>query len=207
MTSEVKKTLKEMKNNKAPGIDNLTSDIMILGGKESVKQITQFFSPILETKKIPIEWKEAKMIILHKKGDVRDIRNYRPISLFSHIYKLFTRILQTNKQTQQNKTKTKTKKKNKKKKEKVLDENQPRVQAGFRKGYSAVDHLQAIKQLIEKYNEFKRPLCIGYIDYEKAFDSIEHEATFKALRSTGINETYITILEDTYTGATQEYIM
>ena len=86
--------------------------------------------------------------------------------------------------------------------EKVLDENQPREQAGFRKGYSTVDHLQTINQLIENCNEFKRPLCIRYIDYERAFDSIEHEAIFKALRSMGINKTYITILEDIYTGAT-----
>ena len=50
MTSEVKKTLKEMKNNKAPDIDNLISDIMILGGEESVKQLTHFFIQILETK-------------------------------------------------------------------------------------------------------------------------------------------------------------
>ena len=83
--------------------------------------------------------------------------------------------------------------------EKVLDENQPSAQAGFKKGYSAVDHLQAINQLIEKCNESKRPHCIGYIDYEKAFDSLEQEM-FKALRSTGINETYIIILEATYTG-------
>ena len=54
----------------------------------------------------------------------------------------------------------------------------------------------------EKCSEFKRPFCICYIDYEKAFDSIEHEAIFKALRSIGINETYITILKDTYTNAT-----
>ena len=50
MTSEVKKTLKEMKNNKAPGIDNLKSDIMKLGGEESVKQLTNIFNQILETK-------------------------------------------------------------------------------------------------------------------------------------------------------------
>ena len=56
-------------------------------------------------------------------------------------------------------------------------------------------------------NEFKRPLCIGYIDYEKAFDSIEHKTIFKALRSIGINETYITILEDTYTGDTTRVYM
>ena len=42
MTSDFKKTLKEMKNNKAPDINNLTSDIMILGEEESVKQITIF---------------------------------------------------------------------------------------------------------------------------------------------------------------------
>ena len=123
------------------------------------------------------------MIILLKKEDTRDIKIYRPISLLSHMYKLFTRTLQ-------------------KRMERVLDENQPREQAGFRKGYSTVDHLQTINQLIEKCKEFNRPLCIGYIDYEKAFDSIEHKAIFKALRSIGINETYITILEDIYTGAT-----
>ena len=88
---------------------------------------------------------------------MRDIKNYRPISLLSHMYKLFTRILQN-------------------RMERVLDENQPRKQAGFRKGYSTVDHLQTINQLIEKCNGFKRPLCIGYIDYEKTFDSIEHKA-------------------------------
>ena len=61
---------------------------------------------------------------------------------------------------------------------------------------------QTIIQVTEKCNEFKRPLCIGHIDYEKAFDCIEHEAIFKALRSIGINEKYITILEVIHTGST-----
>ena len=65
MTSDVKKTLREMKNNKAPGIDNLTNNVLILGEAESVKEIT-IFHKILETKKIRVEWNEAKMIILHK---------------------------------------------------------------------------------------------------------------------------------------------
>ena len=42
------------------------------------------------------------------------------------------------------------------------------------KGYLTVYHLQTINQLIEICNEFKRSLCIGYVDYEKAFDSTKH---------------------------------
>ena len=99
------------------------------------------------------------------------------------MYKLFTRVLQ-------------------KRMEHTLDTNQPREQAGFRKGYSTTDHLQSINQVIEKCNEFNLPLCIAYIDYEKAFDSVEHAIIFKALRNIGINETYINIIEDIYTDAT-----
>ena len=86
--------------------------------------------------------------------------------------------------------------------EKFLDETNQKEQASFRKGYLTVDYLQAINQLIENCYEFSRPLCIKYIDYEKAFDSIEHEAVFKALRTIGMNETYLTILEDVYCNCT-----
>ena len=52
MTSEVKKTMKEMKNNKTPGTDNLASDVMILAGEVSLKQITKILNLISETKKM-----------------------------------------------------------------------------------------------------------------------------------------------------------
>ena len=86
--------------------------------------------------------------------------------------------------------------------EKVLDENQPREQAGFRKKYSTVDHLQALNQVIEKSEEYQLPLVIGFIDYETAFDSIEHFSIFEALRKINENETYVKILENIYKGAT-----
>ena len=180
MRSEGKKTLKEMKN-KVSGIDNLSSDVMMLGGDKSLKQITNIFIQILETKKIPFEWKEAKIRILLKKRDTKDIKNNRPISLLSHMCKLFTWVLP-------------------KQVEKVLDENQPREQAGFRQVTQQSINLQTVNQQIEKCSKFNRPLCIRFIDYEKAFDSIEREAVFMAFRTIGINETCITILEDIFTG-------
>ena len=65
--------------------------------------------------------------------------------------------------------------------EKQLDEHQPREQAGFRSGYLTTDHLQVLNQLIEKSNEYKEPLYIAFVDYEKAFDSFEYEDILNAL--------------------------
>ncbi|GFO20141.1 endonuclease-reverse transcriptase [Plakobranchus ocellatus] len=56
-------------------------------------------------------------------------------------------------------------------------------------------------EVIEKSNEYNLPLCVGFIDYEKAFESVEHFAIFDALRKININETYITILENIYRNA------
>ena len=127
--------------------------------------------------------KEAKIIFLHKKGDKADIKNCRPISLLSHAYKVFTRIIQ-------NRIKI------------ILDGHQPSDQVGFRKGFSTIDHLHALNQLIEKANEYQLQLCVGYIDYEKAFDSVEHTDLFTALRNIGVGEIYVQILENFYTNAT-----
>ena len=43
---------------------------------------------------------------------------------------------------------------------------------------------------------------IGFIDYEKAFDTVEHFSIFEALRKTNPNETYANILQNIYSQAT-----
>ena len=91
ITSEVKKTLKEMKN-KARGIDNLRSDVMILREEKSVKQIIK--KKIFKTKKIPVEWKVI-IVVLHKKGDTKSIKNYRP-STFPYVQTVHTDITEKN---------------------------------------------------------------------------------------------------------------
>ena len=52
--------------------------------------------------------------------------------------------------------------------------------------------------------EYKIPLYMAFIDYEKAFDSISHEAIFKAMRNQGIDEVYINITKDVYTNSTAQ---
>ena len=99
------------------------------------------------------------MVLIHKKGDNKNLKNYRPISLLSniHVYKVFTKIL-TLRLTR------------------VLDENQPIEQAGFHSGYSTIDHIYTVNQLKEKCTEYQKPLCLAFVDYERAFEIVELKA-------------------------------
>ncbi|KAE9414292.1 hypothetical protein Angca_002828, partial [Angiostrongylus cantonensis] len=74
--------------------------------------------------------------------------------------------------------------------------------AGFRKGFSTMDHIHTITRLIEASREYKRPLCLTFIDLEKAFDSIEIEAVMEALGSQGVPTQYIKILRELYNNFT-----
>ena len=131
---------------------------------------------------VPKSWHRAIVMLLHKKGDQKDLANYRPISLLSALYKLFTKII-TNRISRQ------------------LDENQPREQAGFRSGFSTMDHLQAMHQLIEKTSEYNMQLCLAFVDYRKAFDSIEIPAMLEAIECHGVDQTYVNILKHIYQNA------
>ena len=162
---EVERTIKRMKRHKAHGMYRITSDIVKLGEQIVLTYLTNIFNNRPRTKHIPDSLCEAKTVILSKKENPEDIKNCKPLSLLSHSYKIFTRILQT-------------------RIERTLDENQPREQAGFRNGFSTPEHLQALNQIIEKSNECSLPLCISFVDYEKAFGTVEHFAVLEALRKT-----------------------
>ena len=82
----------------------------------------------------------------------------------------------------------------------MLDFHQPREQAGFRASYSMIHHLQVVNQPQEKAKEYM-PLCFAFVDYEKAFDSIEFEPLFEGLKNQGVDEVYLNILRNLYSGA------
>ena len=71
---EIEAATKEMKDNKAPGTDDITSDIIKIGGRETIRELTKLYNQILDKRRIPSCWKEAKVILLFKKGDKTDIK-------------------------------------------------------------------------------------------------------------------------------------
>lgn len=92
---EIELALKNTKNNKAPGEDNIVTDAIKIGGQHLLLKIKELFNLCLFNSKVPKNWHNSIVILLHKKGDIAELENYRPISLLSHLYKLFTRNITT----------------------------------------------------------------------------------------------------------------
>ena len=56
----------------------------------------------------------------------------------------------------------------------------PDVQAGFRKGRGTRDQIANTHWITEKVREFQKNIC--FIDYSKAFDSVDHNSYGKFLK-------------------------
>ena len=62
----------------------------------------------------------------------------------------------------------------------------PDVQVGFRKGRGTRDQIANIQWIIEKAREFQENILFCFIDYAKAFDSVDHKKLWKILQEMGI---------------------
>ncbi|XGW34855.1 hypothetical protein V3C99_018696 [Haemonchus contortus] len=71
-------------------------------------------------------------------------------------------------------------------------------QAGFRRGFSTIDHIHTVTRLIEVSREYKMPLFLTFIDLKKAFDTVETEAVIEALANQGVPTQYIRMLRELY---------
>ncbi|VDO19550.1 unnamed protein product [Heligmosomoides polygyrus] len=82
-----------MKPGTAPGPDGISADLLRAGGSALCSLLAKHFNHYLRLGRIPDSWKESKTVLIFKKGQQEDINNYRPISLLSVVYKIFTKIL------------------------------------------------------------------------------------------------------------------
>lgn len=177
LSTEVEHAIKQMKPKTASGPDNISGDLLKTRSHTIIQKLTERFNRYLKEEQIPDQWKTSKTVLLFKKGERDDIKNYRPIALLSQPYKLFTKVIMN-------------------RLEKTLDEFQPVEQAGFRKGFSCMDHIHTVTQIIEKTKEYKIPLLMCFIDYTKAFDSVELNAVWNSLAKAGVENKYINMLEE-----------
>lgn len=182
-SGEIEIALRQLKNGKAPGEDGITTELLKAGGKPVLGELQKLFNAVLFEGRTPEAWSRSVVVLFFKKGDKTQLKNYRPISLLSHVYKLFSRVI-TNRLARR------------------LDEFQPPEQAGFRSGYGTIDHIHTVRQIIQKTEEYNQPLCLAFVDYEKAFDSVEIWSVLESLQRCQVDWRYIQVMRCLYEAAT-----
>ena len=88
---EIATAMKEMANETAVGPDGLPAELLKLGLQQDRTILLEFHrltTLIWREAKVPQQWKDAVITVLHKKGDKTECGNYRGISLVSHAGKV-----------------------------------------------------------------------------------------------------------------------
>ena len=168
---EIRQSINKLKSNRTGGPDGLCIEMF----KAVIDDIMHFlyllFNDIYDSGIFPEDWCKSIISPIHKSGPVNSPENYRAIALINCLCKIFINIL-TIRLTDWAET------------HQVIDESQ----AGFRKGYGTTDNIFSLHALVQKYlcRKKGRFYCI-FIDFKRAFDSIQHANLWYSLQRKGIN--------------------
>ena len=143
--AEVLLALRKIKLRKAPGPDGVIGEIIRYSGNQVVHFFVKFFNILFDKGIFPDGWTESIVIPLFKKGDMNNPSNYRGLSLCDTSSKLYSTII------------------NNRLRESVEQNNiTGDYQAGFKRGYSTIDHMYSIGMCSEAVCCEPKILCCFY---------------------------------------------
>ena len=72
---EIREAINQRKQNKAPGVDEITAEMLKLGGEPVVHWLTRLSCRVWHSENVPDDWLKQIVVPLHKKGayDVCDM--------------------------------------------------------------------------------------------------------------------------------------
>ena len=71
-------------------------------------------------------------------------------------------------------------------------------QAGFCSGRNCAQQIHILRRIMEGFQDYQLPLTVTFIDFKKAFDSINREVMFAVLRHYGIPEPLVNAIGALY---------
>jgi len=156
---EIITALKTFKPKRSAGPDDIPLLIIKLGISVLMKPIYRLFTLVGQSKKLPVEWKTARIKPIHKKGSKLEIGNYRPISNLNSVSKLFERCLLN----------------------RLSDVDDGVNQHGFKSNHSTVTAAIDIQTEVCKQLDRNRKCLIYSVDLTAAFDLIRPELFVKKM--------------------------
>jgi len=152
--------------------------------------LTTIFRRSLDDGIVPLDWKQANVCAIYKKGQKTLPENYRPVSLTSHICKIFESILKDIIVEHIDK-------------HKLLNQSQH----GFVKNKSCLTNLLEFTTFISGCIDDHKDVDVIYLDFQKAFDKVPHKRLLAKLKSFGIVEKVYAWVESWLIGRRQRVVL
>ena len=185
--NEIIKALKSLKSGKAAGPDGIPPEALKADIQTSVDMLHPLLHKIWEQEIVPEDWKKGYLVKLPKKGDLSSCNNWRGIMLLSIPGKVLTRVILERLKN-------------------ALDKKLRDEQAGFRQDRSCTDHIATMRIIIEQSLEWQTPLYSVFVDFQKAFDSVDRDVIWRLMHHYGFPPKFITIIQQLYENASCQVI-
>lgn len=163
--AEVKKALMDIPANRAPGHDSIPPELFKEMWEVVGDDLTEFITESLKSGRLEPDILYGIFALIPKGGTLTSIRNYRPISIFTGMYKLIAKSLAKRIQP-------------------ILPECILPTQTAFVKDRCILDNVFLAQEAIEWAKESSQDLVVLLLDFEKAYDRVNWsflEATMSKL--------------------------
>ena len=161
---KVSTAIKQTKNGKSPGLDGLSPEFWKLPRMRKI--ILKYCNETYVGNRLP-EWGVSAITPIPQKGDLRKTDNYRGISLTPVAAKIYNRCLLNRIRP-------------------VINPVLRPSQNGFRPGRPTTAQIFALRRIVEELKNHVKEVVIIFVDFKKAFDSIDREKMFEILTAYGI---------------------
>lgn len=185
----VKKQLNNLKPSKAPGPNGIFPWILRMMADELAPILTSLFQQSIDEGSLPVQWRQADICPIFKKGDKTDPSNYRPVSLTSVTCKILEHIIHSHvmKHLERNN---------------ILCDNQH----GFRAKHSTETQLILTMNDLTKSIDEGKTIHMAILDFAKAFDKVPHRRLLYKLSHYGIRGKLHNWMEHFLTERTQRVV-
>ena len=165
--AEVFDTLHHLKPGKAPGLDELSPNLLRLCAPGIASSLSELYNRSFRESSVPSAWKEALVVPVHKGGAKSDLSNYRPIALLSVVSKVMEKIVCRRLHS-------------------FLEPVLTAKQSGFKKKDGTQMQLVRLVQEWSSSLDDSHLVGVVFFDIKKAFDRVWLPGLLHKLRSVGV---------------------
>ena len=179
--AEVKLIASRLKNGKAYGIDNIPSEFLKHAPEQAFVVMALLFNKIKCSGTFPKGWNCGRVTLIHKKGLRAKLGNYRPITVLVSLSGFYSKLLNE-------------------RLIRVVEYHHMlgEIQNGFRKDRCGSDNIFILNSILWKARAMGAKVHLGFVDIQKAYDSVNRAILWRKLESLGIAGDFLETLKAMY---------